>query len=152
MKVIETVSPKKALAAIECLTLMSYSEKALNQLIAAKTYKTMLQFFKANDKEWSLVKMLFLLFTSLTIKTEAKQFLVDQSMIQIVFNYLKVSEPDKELILNSILLLTSLAEHPEGRLELSWATEQLKPFCSELFYGEISVYANDLIEEIQWKP
>lgn len=152
MKVIQVVSPQKTLAAIECLTFMSYSEKALDQLITTKTYKTMLQFFKANDQQWCLVKMLFLLFTSLSIKTEAKQFFVEQSMIQYVFNYLKQSEPDKELILNSILFLTSMAEHPDGRLELSGTIEQLKPFCSELFYSEICVYAKDLIEEIQWKP
>ena len=152
MKVVQSVSPKQTFTAIECLTLMSYSEKTLDQLISAKVHKRMLQFFKSNTQDYGLVKMLFLLFTSLSIKTEAKQFFVEQSMVQSVFNYLKQSEPDQELILNSILFMTSMAEHPDGRLELSGSIDQLRPFCSDVFYSDICVYAKDLIEEIQWKP
>jgi hypothetical protein len=152
LKVVQGVSPRIVLPAIECLISMSYAERSLNALVKANVHKTMLSYFRRTSSDLDIVKMCFLLFTSLSMVIEAKQFYIDNCLIMVAFEFLRQSEPDKEVLLNTILLLTSLAEHPMGRTELKLYADKLTPFCSELLYPDLWVYTNDLMSEITWRP
>ena len=138
-------------AALDCLVLMSQCNRSKVDMIRNKVHEEASGMFFKSKFEKETVQRLFLLLTNLGQIVSAKNYLVENGFVKILLEFLHQFEPNKDLFLNTILLLTVLAEHVDGRRELIVHTEKIKPFCSELFYPDSFVYAEGLLEVIYWQ-
>lgn len=152
MAVAETYPVDIEWNALDCLVLMSQCSRSKADMVRAGVHVRMANLFLVHRHEPETVQRLFLILTNLGQIVEAKNYLVEADFVNIVLGFLNQYEPNPDLFLNTILLLTTLAEHQAGRQELRHHVDKIQPFCSELFYPETWEYAVALVEVVQWDP
>ncbi|CAD8075607.1 unnamed protein product [Paramecium primaurelia] len=87
---------------------------------------------------------------SLAQHNECKFQMMDNNKLDIVIKLL--DHNDHQIKLNSVQLVTSLAEHPKGRKECYKCLPTLQNFSTDTQYEYIRPYAIQAIEVIKWEP
>jgi hypothetical protein len=152
MTVAETYPMEIEWNALDCLILMSQCSRSKVDMVKASVHVRMANLFLVHRHEPETVQRLFLILTNLGQNVEAKNYLVEADFVPIVLGFLNQYEPNPDLFLNTILLLTTLAEHQEGRKELRNHVDKIQPFGSELFYPDTWEFAVALMEVVMWDP
>lgn len=138
--------------ALDCLVSLSQCCRSKPDLVKAQVHQKIVTLFFKHKYVADTVQRIFLILTNLCQVVDAKNALVDQGFVRITLEYLNQYESNKSLFLNTILFLTTLAEHQKARIELRQHIERIEPFCSELFYPTTYEYAQSLLEVINWSP
>lgn len=138
--------------ALDCLIIFSQCQKTKIYMVDADIHEELASIFFAHKSDFEIIERIFLVMTNLAQIVKAKKYFVDSGFVSIVLGYLQQYDPKANVILNSILFLTTLAEHQIARSELRKEIDKIQPFCSELFFPDACEYAVVLIEVISWNP
>lgn len=138
--------------ALDCLAALSQCCRSKPELVKAQVHQKVVSLFFKHRHIPDTVQRIFLILTNLCQIVDAKNAIVEQGFVKMTLEYLNQYESNKSLFLNTILFLTTLAEHQNARAELREHVERIEPFCSELFYPTTCEYAQSLLEVINWSP
>ena len=131
---------------------MSYYWLTLDEMINRNIHIFLNDYLKINKPKIEIVSVVLLCIASFSSNIQAKAYFVKSNLIEYSINIFKTEDFFQELFINIILLLTSLVEHPEGKIQLLSQIPVFEPFTSDFLYPNIHEYANDLINEIKSKP
>lgn len=134
---------------IKNLLYVSYITQGKLRLMKKDIHKTVLKVYNQCDKDHYLFISLF---ASLAQLTKVKQYYVSEGLSDRCVRLIENNKSDTEIVLNCLLLLTSLAEFKGQREYLKKHENLITSLYSIDNEGILKEYIEDLIETINWKP